>query len=198
MTDRPKLDAAGIEEFRQRAWDIMREDDYNDANAICDLALRGLAQREAPQDGIERAREFYNQSSQQYRSLFAAMATFAASEVSRVEAKIERIELSLLELTPSGSEFVNDPERCLEFIKARLSQSVRFAGERNEARKQAEDAKAEVSRVRRETLALLQKHEWDGGRLGVGQCPICSYEAYSHLKNCWLAAAIRKLMDEVG
>ena len=59
-------------------------------------------------------------------------------------------------------------------------------------------AASEVSRVRRETLALLQKHEWDGGRLGVGQCPICSYEAYSHPKNCWLAAAIRKLMDEAG
>jgi hypothetical protein len=166
------------------------------------------ADREAPRDGIERARAFYVHSEddllgefdcvEQLRVGLAWMDAYAASEVSRVEAKIERIELSLLELTPSGSEFVNDPERCLEFIKARLSQSVRFAGERNEARKQAEDAKAEVSRVRRETLALLQKHEWDGGRLGVGQCPICSYEAYSHLKNCWLAAAIRKLMDEVG
>ena len=58
-------------------------------------------------------------------------------------------------------------------------------------------AASEVSRVRRETLALLQKHEWDGGRLGVGQCPICSYEDYSHLNNCWLAAAIRKLMEPV-
>jgi len=49
--------------------------------------------------------------------------------------------------------------------------------------------------VRAKALEMLQQHEWDGGRLGKGQCPICSYEAYSHVKGCWLAAAIRSLLD---
>ena len=51
-------------------------------------------------------------------------------------------------LTPSGSEFVNEPERCAQFLRdTRESQHrmiIRLTMERNALRKQLEDSNVKV------------------------------------------------------
>src|ERR1700721_1554837 len=42
---------------------------------------------------------------------------------------------ALESLTPSGSEFVNDPKRCAEFAKDQMRTVVKFAGEAKQLRK---------------------------------------------------------------
>jgi hypothetical protein len=39
----------------------------------------------------------------------------------------EKLQRSLEKLTPQGSEFHNDPERCIEYIKDRLDTTIDFA-----------------------------------------------------------------------
>ena len=63
-------------------------------------------------------------------------------------------------------------------------------------------AASEVSRVRWATLALLQAHEWskyfESDVEATGPCPICrQVKSYGHKADCWYAAAIWKLGDEV-
>jgi hypothetical protein len=41
---------------------------------------------------------------------------------------------NLESLTPSGSEFVNDPEACVAFIQDRMDSIIKVAKERNKAR----------------------------------------------------------------
>jgi hypothetical protein len=47
------------------------------------------------------------------------MAAFAAKEVARAEALLMRYKRALEGLTPGGSEFVDDPERCAEHARKR-------------------------------------------------------------------------------
>jgi hypothetical protein len=48
-------------------------------------------------------------------------------------AKAHNVFEALENLTPGGSEFVDDPERCLECIKQRIDNVVQVAKERNKA-----------------------------------------------------------------
>lgn len=41
---------------------------------------------------------------------------------------------ALESLTPNGSEFVNDPERCMAFVRDRLAFTIQLAKERNRMR----------------------------------------------------------------
>lgn len=67
------------------------------------------------------------------------------------ERKLTALQRAVYDLTPGGSEFYNDDERCLEFIKAQRNQVIRFAGERNEAQRKLADA-----------VRTLRGHEWGG------------------------------------
>ena len=42
---------------------------------------------------------------------------------------VEQLEKALLDLTPGGSEFVNDPMRCVEFVKDRMANVMKVAKE---------------------------------------------------------------------
>lgn len=44
-----------------------------------------------------------------------------AEIISEKDAKIMRLKKLLLDLTPSGSEFVNDPQRCFEYAKDQIA-----------------------------------------------------------------------------
>lgn len=48
-------------------------------------------------------------------------------------------------LTPGGSEFHNDSERCLEWIKDRLETTAKIAGERNELRERVRELEGEIT-----------------------------------------------------
>ena len=50
----------------------------------------------------------YKRDSGAYKELFLA---------TEAQAEIGRYDLALQSLTPGGSEFVNDPERCVQFVK---------------------------------------------------------------------------------
>ena len=44
----------------------------------------------------------------------------AAAEITRVRAEVERRDLALQSLTPKGSEYVNDPDRCVAYVRERF------------------------------------------------------------------------------
>jgi hypothetical protein len=56
------------------------------------------------------------------------------NEIAALTAQVERLTKALDELTPGGSEFHDDPERCLQFIKDRMTSNGKLAAERNELR----------------------------------------------------------------
>jgi DNA repair exonuclease SbcCD ATPase subunit len=57
------------------------------------------------------------------------------SHISTLEERVEKLDLVLQSLTPGGSEFVNDPKRCIEYVKDIREDQFRlikkFATERN-------------------------------------------------------------------
>ena len=71
--------------------------------------------------------------------------------------------MKLLEsLTPEGSEFHNDPERCVEWVRERLSGVV-------EQVKKRKAAEAEIRQLHKKCLAIVGKYvdtEEDGWVLG--------------------------------
>lgn len=62
--------------------------------------------------------------------------------------------VALLErLTPGGSEFANDPERCAEHVRTRLSSVVRLKADRDAAR-------AEVQTLREALGRIIAEETW--------------------------------------
>ena len=47
---------------------------------------------------------------------------------------LDAITLELERLTPGGSEFVRDPDRCIAWIRERLATVAKIAAERNDLR----------------------------------------------------------------
>lgn len=63
---------------------------------------------------------------------------------------------ALESLTPSGSEFVNDPEACVAFVRDRLAFAIQLAKERNAAQKDARELR-DALKVMQERIRLLER-----------------------------------------
>ena len=68
---------------------------------------------------------------------------------------------ALESLTPNGSEFVNDPERCVEFVRDRLAFLVQIAKERNMAQQEARELRAAIKALAEE-LRKAKEDSYDG------------------------------------
>jgi hypothetical protein len=57
------------------------------------------------------------------------MGAFSAvwRDLAETIAELERVNKMLCNLTPSGSEYYNDPDRCIECIKDRIATADRLA-----------------------------------------------------------------------
>jgi len=66
---------------------------------------------------------------------------------------------ALESLTPNGSEFVNDPETCVAFVRARLAFTIELAKERNQLREEVYRLRNEIQRLRNE-LAPHMEGSW--------------------------------------
>jgi hypothetical protein len=53
--------------------------------------------------------------------------TYVWVKLSETIAELERVNKMLCELTLSGSEYCNDPDRCIECIKDRIATADRLA-----------------------------------------------------------------------
>lgn len=60
------------------------------------------------------------------------------AKVETLEAAHRKVDLALQSLTPGGSEYVNDHERCVEYVRDTLEQKHRILVEAIRARKAAE------------------------------------------------------------
>ena len=95
--------------------------------------------------------EWPNMAEQQVNAIFAAYEEVNTeceeqdAELRRLQAERDELRAALESLTPGGSEFSNSPERCVEFVRARLATLGRVAAERNELRA-ALEAVAETAR----------------------------------------------------
>jgi hypothetical protein len=76
----------------------------------------------------------------------------AAAAIRSLLAEIERRDRALQSLTPGGSEYVNDPERCVSFVRERHESQFallkKFKLERDEQSARAEKAEAENDKLR--------------------------------------------------
>ena len=94
-----------------------------------------------------------------------ADARRAQARIDALEAENTQLMLDLESLTPGGSEFHNDPERCVKWVRERLSGVV-------EQVKKRKAAETEVERLREALLGLLPSfaaEEWDAD-CGCPQC----------------------------
>lgn len=77
------------------------------------------------------------------------------AETVTIRKQLEDIEQALLDLTPSGSEFHGSPQRCLDWIKARISSTGKLAAQRNRYRKAGEELAKAVDNSRRLDILTL-------------------------------------------
>jgi len=87
-------------------------------------------------------------------------------EIAAERERADRAERLLHNLTPGGSEFVDDPKRCFDFVQARLLTTAKIVIERNEAL-------AEVERLRKE-LAEIKEH-----CISEHDCSFCKFEDWA-------------------
>jgi chromosome segregation ATPase len=66
------------------------------------------------------------------------------SLAARDKAKIEELQSLLESLTPGGSEFSGDPERCAAWVRQRLASAGQLAAERNRLRADLARAREQV------------------------------------------------------
>jgi chromosome segregation ATPase len=74
----------------------------------------------------------------------------ARAERDDLRRQLAEVQTALESLTPGGSEFVGDPNACLEWIAKRISTAGKIAAERNDVRRQLEATQAELDQVRQE------------------------------------------------
>jgi len=100
--------------------------------------------------------------------------------ITSLEAENTQLMLDLESLTPRGSEFHNDPARCVAWVRERLSGVI----EQVQKRKAAE---AENERLR----AALEAVEWVTHTGSGGQrCPWCQGIYLEHELDCMRQAAL--------
>ena len=80
-------------------------------------------------------------------------------ELARLMAAAPSITERLVAMTPGGSEFHDDPNRCLNYIERRMARVV----EQVRKRKEAEEQRDELLRACERALPWLAKMIVDGG-----------------------------------
>jgi len=105
-----------------------------------------------------------------------------AERIAELEAEVSRLMHHLESLTPGGSEFHDSPERCVDWVRERLSGVI----EQVQKRKAAE---VEIARLQR----VIDHVEWTHPPYPawtVAFCPWCgTTEADGHRFDCMRQAA---------
>jgi hypothetical protein len=96
---------------------------------------------------------------------------YAAAQIIKYQAsRIAALESQLESLTPGGSEFHNNAQRCIEWTKDRLSTTGKIAAERNMLESQLAAANEDAK-----TLKAYSDHDGNCG-INYGQdCCTCGY-----------------------
>jgi hypothetical protein len=99
-------------------------------------------------------------------------------ELGAVRCGMTRAEIirELVYMTPGGSEFVDDPARCLAWIKERRESAARMLIEQQRASKQLrEDLEAANAKIQKAEADLL----WQRQRAGLEDytCPACGSDS---------------------
>lgn len=132
----------GPEEVRVREWEWRKGVGYHEVHPI-----------DGPTDGLDLDRD---EMVEEHNALARAYVTLRA-QVEEAEARRLKFDIALQSLTAMGSEFVNNPERCVAYVKERqLSQHELI-------KRSILEAKAAI-RERDEALSRLAKLEQGRGR----------------------------------
>ncbi len=75
-------------------------------------------------------------------------------------SEIARLSTELAALTPGGSEFHNSPDNCIRWIKERLQNRAKIAGERNQLRKRI----AAAEKIFNHFGGLSELMKWENGQ----------------------------------
>jgi len=73
-----------------------------------------------------------------------------------------RFRSAIVSLTPGGSEFYDNPERCAEWVQERLSTTGKIAAERNELRKERDALSAELASYKRQAAYISNVIDSEG------------------------------------
>jgi hypothetical protein len=68
-----------------------------------------------------------------------------------------RFRSAILSLTPGGSEFYDEPERCVEWARERMANAAKLAKERNELRAEVERLTGELAAANAALAATKQQ-----------------------------------------
>ena len=126
--------------------------------------------------------ETVKEGSEEHNAQFIALARTALPQLAQ---RVVDLEKQLESLTPGGSEFYNDPERCIQWVKDRLATVSKQVKKRKEA--EAENAKL------RATIAAMQ----DALEEVKARCELrrqdddAHYENYYEAKQALAAAGYR-------
>lgn len=104
----------------------------------------------------------WHDSTQQQQALGYVLKVEADLIIDDLETELAQANeaAKLLEgLTPGGSEFVNNPERCAEFIHARLDSAGALAAERNQLREELARVTAERGALQSQLFGKLMTND---------------------------------------
>lgn len=128
---------------------------------------------EQAKDIIGQAMELLEAQSENTDGLFHVQEyiTTLATEKREAEAREREAMLALISLTPGGSEFIDDPKRCAEWVQNSLLNKaqaiIRFAKERNEAKEAECSATAAAAQMRGALEVIRRKDTSTAGVMGT-------------------------------
>jgi chromosome segregation ATPase len=81
-------------------------------------------------------------------------------EIALLDEQVKHLQKLLCDLTPGGSEFVDNPQNCFEWIKRRIDDAVRnnvrLVGERNEVQRKITEANQKLEQLEAELDSVYE------------------------------------------
>jgi hypothetical protein len=127
-----------------------------------------------------------------YLNAIAAALTARDAEAEGLRAERDAAYKALMSLTPGGSEFHHDPDRCVRFVKDTRESMDRITKDAIYARRAAEKEAEGL----REAVKVLREVEWirtyeEESIKSVELCPFCFNDKRNgHTPACRLIAAL--------
>lgn len=112
------------------------------------------------EEKVKELEAIYNSCNSQYKTLWDK-EIIAKERAEQAESRIKEFDLALQSLTPSGSEFVNDPQRCVEIVRqirdGHLELIHKFAKRANDFESRLKKLQEAVDSHKRDYVEIVKK-----------------------------------------
>ncbi len=111
------------------------------------------------EEALQKAEEKYSNCLTEKESQIEQAVFMQRSRAEKAEERANTFDLALQSLTPGGSEFVNDPERCVDFVQGTRASQMNFMRAQKKVMMGLEDEKKLLSERMNGLEEALQKAE---------------------------------------